>query len=194
MDRAGNIQVAVIGIIAAVAGSLAGGSATYLATTKSEAAQDKRETLRLQSERRREERAQHRQQVGAARLLFTELLIAVEEMTVLEHDRIYRPFDDSFRIDVENNDLRLLLSRLEDTEVGDVAIALRSIPTLETFVLSKYERGLRRVSAADRCIIRSDIRTIGIAAAPIARLAELPGTDPGPTKAVNCSRFGKAFR
>ena len=171
------LAVVLGGAVAAVAGVVG-----PLATADRQAGrEEKREESRTQVQAR-----------GAARVLLSEMLVAAGQMAILEHDRIYRRFEPSYRVNLPPSDLKLVASRLAVEQWGHVMAALHNTDGLETFVNTRLERGRRRLTPADRCLVRADIRSIRIAARSLAPLADAPGNDE-PIEPIDCSRYGRAF-
>jgi len=108
--------------------------------------------LVLQSrEEKREDRVEDQRAVGAARLLLGEFRQSAEQMAVLANDRITRRFDPAYRINISNDDLGLIASKLDGEEWGLVLGARSAVESLETFVNSQIERGSEVLTKGEAC-------------------------------------------
>lgn len=133
-------------------------------------------------------RQDHREAVqakGAARILFEELLASAEAMQVLNSDRILRPFDPSYRVSIPPEDLRLVASTLKGEQWGAVQTSLTNISGLNTYVRTLIERGRKRLTSGEACLVRYDLRSVVFASDALARLAGAPGHRPA-LPAIDC--------
>jgi len=131
-------------------------------------------------EERREERRETTQTRGAARLLFAEYLQAAAQMAILANDRILRPFDPSYRIEMRPEDMRLIASHLDMERWGLVQESMANVVQLETYVNTLVERGRRRLTKGEVCLVLMDLRSVRNAGGALAPLAEFEGKPPPP--------------
>jgi hypothetical protein len=143
------------------------------------------ENRQLQRQVLREERQSRTEVIGAARLLFAELLGAATQMTILGGDRVFRRFDPAYRIAVRQGDMRLVASHLKPEQWGMVQQAIVNAEGLETFVSTQIDRGRLVMTKSEACVVRLDVRSISLGAAALADLADA-SRRPQPLKPIRC--------
>lgn len=145
-----------------------------------------------------DERQEAAQARGAARLLFAELLQAAAQQSILASDRVFRRFDDSYRVEMRPEDLRLIAAKLDGDRWGAVQEALTNADGLATFVNTQIERGRRRLTKGEQRFALVDLRSIRYAAEALASLAAATG-QPAEPEPFGCKPRGavlcqRAFR
>lgn len=160
------VIAAFIGAVAVVAAAWVASDRTASATTEAIRAENERNAARLDSEAR-----------GAARVLASEFFLAAKEMGDLALDGYFRPFDETYRIEIPQEDLRLVASRLSREQWTAIYLAMSSVQGLERYVRirARPDNPLSRrpLSRHTLTLVGSDMEFVGEAIGALSGLAQL---------------------
>jgi hypothetical protein len=159
------IGVAIGAITAVVASAISATAVIYVAKTT------------LSAELRRDREREATQAAGAARLLSAELVNAAIYMNVMVNDRRFRRFDRNYRVELPQDDLRLLFTYLTPNEWGVVMLSMSAAQQLESYVRSRMSDGARRLTPRDVRIVRNDYSQLLNAAETLKRPADAEDLD-----------------
>lgn len=153
-------------VLAAIGGSYVGGSIASSATRDVVNQQIEHDERRLEDEAR-----------GAARVLVAEIYTAAKEMKDLGLDGYFRPFNDDYRVDVAQADLRLIAYRLTSDQWTYVTVALDTVIGLGRYVAFRsrpsHPLSGEPLPPHTLALISSDMRVLGRAVSALRPLADL---------------------
>jgi hypothetical protein len=174
-----SIIAAAAAVIAAVLTVQSSGDATLAGIREQGRQQLEAIHLTAREQAAREAAETEQRARGAARVLFTELLVSGYAMTDLALSVYWdAPFGRDYPVTLPSGDLQLVAARLSPLGYRKVGVALSNIDGLGRYVAQRASRApYHRHPLTRRSLelIARDVRTLNRAAEPVARLGKLQG-------------------